>query len=70
MEIGNNTSTYGFNVDYFSRANAQKQIVSEKMGHKKIQEVLKKMMPQKNLKRIKNNQIKIIQNLPKMKNCN
>ncbi len=32
MEIGNNTSTYGFNVDYFSRANAQKQIVSEKNG--------------------------------------
>lgn len=32
MEIGNNTSTYGFNVDYFSRANVQKQIVSEKNG--------------------------------------
>ncbi len=32
MEIGNNTSTLGYNVDYFSRANAQKQIVSEKNG--------------------------------------
>jgi len=32
MEIGNNTSTFGYNVDYFSRANAQKQIVSEKNG--------------------------------------
>jgi len=32
MEIGNNTSTFGYNVDYFSRANAQKQIVSENNG--------------------------------------
>jgi len=32
MEIGNNTSTFGYNVDYFSRANAQQQIVSEKNG--------------------------------------
>lgn len=32
MEIGNNTSTFGYNVDYFSRATAQQKIVSEKNG--------------------------------------
>ncbi len=32
MEIGNNTSTLGYNVDYFSRANAQQQAVSNQQG--------------------------------------
>lgn len=32
MEIGNNTSSFGFNVDYFSRANAQQQAVANKQG--------------------------------------
>ncbi|WP_044419104.1 putative metalloprotease CJM1_0395 family protein [Halarcobacter anaerophilus] len=32
MEIGNNTSTFGYSVDYFSRANAQQQAVSNDQG--------------------------------------
>lgn len=32
MEIGNNTSTFGYNVDYFSRANAQQQVSSNQQG--------------------------------------
>jgi len=32
MEIGNYTSTFGYNVDYFSRANAQQQAVSNQQG--------------------------------------
>ncbi|QKF80636.1 putative metalloprotease CJM1_0395 family protein [Halarcobacter ebronensis] len=32
MEIGNNTSLYGYNVDYFSRANFQEQAVSNSKG--------------------------------------
>eukprot|EP01029_Cantina_marsupialis_P010739 TRINITY_DN244051_c0_g1_i4.p1 TRINITY_DN244051_c0_g1~~TRINITY_DN244051_c0_g1_i4.p1 ORF type:complete len:210 (+),score=59.90 TRINITY_DN244051_c0_g1_i4:507-1136(+) len=32
MEIGNNTSTFGYNVDYFSRATAQRQAVTDKQG--------------------------------------
>lgn len=32
MEIGNYTSTFGYNVDYFSRANAQQQVVSKQQG--------------------------------------
>lgn len=32
MEIGNNTSTFGYNVDYFSRATAQQQAVTDEQG--------------------------------------
>ncbi len=32
MEIGNYTSTFGYNVDYFSRANAQQQAVTNQQG--------------------------------------